>query len=95
MLVDLEDARINKAIDDYAADPGVEPEHYSFRSWAQIQDCRREDALAEVLAIQRDGGATFFRVTELEDGVWVEGWSEQPRKQAAFNPPYALAEMFA
>lgn len=71
------------------ADEGTRPDFYSFRT---LDECCTREQLVEVVAKQRSEGATWFRLTEQDDGVWVEGWLQAPQVQAAFDPPYVYAD---
>ena len=59
----------------------AEPEFYSFR-----EDTSPE-AIREAAERQHQDGATFFRATLADGGVWIEGWRERPEEEPPFNPP--------
>lgn len=69
----------------------LRPEFYSFRSNAEL-GANGAEVLRLAAAKMREDGATFFRATQLEDGVWLEGWLVEPRPQPPFNPPYTYSE---
>lgn len=59
----------------------AEPDFYSFRE----QQTREE--VEEAARNQRRDGATWFRITLVDGGVWIEGWKVRPSVEAPFNPP--------
>lgn len=82
----------------YAADPGTEPEGWSFIPEADLGNTPDEgrEAIRRAVQLWQDNGRTFFRITDwtgeyqpagCDAGIWVEAWTVQPRKQAGFNPP--------
>jgi hypothetical protein len=71
----------------YDALPGTPPDAFSF-----LPGQPTRDEIAAKIAEWPD--MTFARLTEVDDpGVWVELWRIQPYKQAAFDPPYTVAEV--
>ncbi len=79
----------------------VQPDHFSYRSVADIAARPEEDgreryraAIRECLKIMADNGMVEWRVTENPDGykpgIYVEGWNRKlrfPERQADFNYP--------
>lgn len=83
-----------------AAEIPVEADHYSFRSFAELDRSKKgfrdraQAAIAGMPQLQRANGATYFRITETDDGIWCEGWDKQPVHPcvpAPFNPPLMKA----
>lgn len=81
----------------YDALPGTTPDGWSFIDVAELGDDGRDVVVERIMAWQPE--MTFFRVTDLTgknakppypEGVYIECWKTEPRKQAEFNPPLTL-----
>lgn len=78
---------IAKADAEWDALPGTRPNGYSFRAWHEIE-AGPADYVSSMMAAHPE--AKHFRLTTMDDGVWLEAWDERPHKEAAFDPPYTL-----
>lgn len=72
---------IERAHAEYDALPGTPPDQRSFRPNAELRE-GPQDAVEMAKAMT---GCIFFRWTRTNDGLWCEGWNEEPYKQAAFD----------
>jgi hypothetical protein len=86
----------------YDAEPGTEPDGWSFIPAEELTDDpeQRRAALEGRLAKWRPE-MTFFRVTDTTgefakpgqpEGIWLEVWKSAPDKQAPFNPPLSPSQ---
>lgn len=85
MLTDDEASAIEAA---HAADPGVEPDGFSWEHLDKVPD--RRAWLDEKRELWAKDGMKYCRVTVVEERneIWFEVWREVPTKEAPFKGHY-------
>lgn len=76
---------------EYDALPGTPPNCYAFRTRAEIEESGSPRAAIQQMRDKMDG-CTFFRMTEVDGGIWVEGWDIPPRSRCWMCPNQGPAE---